>query len=446
MMKLFIYLILLNFLLMILEIKFLTFILFNMIFFMNLILIFSINYGFYWMLVYSWMGLDLMSMMLLILSLWIISLIFLTSNNFKNLKFYSFNMMMLLIFLILSFLSMNFFLFYLFFEISLIPTFILIMGWGYQAERLNASMYMLLYTLFASLPLLILLFYIYNYLNSLNYMILLNQNLNFKLNDFILFFYLIFAFLVKLPMFMFHLWLPKAHLEAPVTGSMILAAVLLKLGGYGCMRSLMFMLNLVKKFNYLFSGICIFGMIYLSLLSMRCNDFKLIVAYSSIVHMSMMLLGLISMSGTGWLGSFLMMIGHGFCSSALFLIVNFFYLKTKSRNLLLNKGLIIFFPSLILWWFLFCICNMAAPVSLNLVSEILILMSMFNWSVNLLMFLGLGMYMSAMYSLYLFTYSSHGNTNNLLKKLSFNSTNEFLNLSIHWIPLNLMILKMNFFI
>nr|YP_011003923.1 NADH dehydrogenase subunit 4 [Eurytoma acutibialis]WPS67063.1 NADH dehydrogenase subunit 4 [Eurytoma acutibialis] len=442
MMKMYMYMFMLNLLLNLINLNMLMIIMFNLIIFMSFIYLISMNLNFNWMMIYSWLGIDNLSMILVFLSIWIIGLMFFASIKFKNLKFYSFILLLLLNFLYLSFSSMNYFMFYLFFEISLIPTFILIMGWGYQPERINASMHMLLYTMFASLPLLLLLYYLYNYYNSLNYMIMMNNMLNLEINNFILYFYMIFAFLVKLPLFMFHLWLPKAHIEAPVTGSMILAAVLLKLGGYGCMRSMTFMLNLANKFNYLLVGICVFGMIYLSILSMRCNDFKLIVAYSSVVHMGMMMLGLVSMTLLGFFGSLVMMIGHGFCSSALFLMVNYFYERTKSRNMLMNKGMLIFLPSLSMWWFMFCVINMAAPVSLNLLSEIMILMSMFNWSFNHLCMLGLGMYFSAMYSLYLFSYIQHGMFSNLNLKILPNKISEFMNLVIHWIPLNFMVLKL----
>nr|YP_010180055.1 NADH dehydrogenase subunit 4 [Anisopteromalus calandrae]QUX32901.1 NADH dehydrogenase subunit 4 [Anisopteromalus calandrae] len=420
----------------------------NMILLMVISLVFmmSINFNMDWMNLYNWIGVDMISYVMILLSIWIISMMFFVSMDIKNKMKYSLVLLMLLLSLLMSFSSVNYFMFYLYFEISLLPTFLLIMGWGYQPERISASMFMLLYTLFASLPMMLIIFILYDLMNSLNYMIIMNKLLNFGWMEELIYFYMIFAFLVKIPAYTLHFWLPKAHVEAPIAGSMILAGVMLKLGGYGLMRSMLMMLNYSIMMNYFMIINALLGMITLSLVCLRQYDMKVLVAYSSVVHMGMMMCGMMSMMTWGFLGGFMMMFAHGLCSSALFILVNYLYIRTKSRNLYINKGMMMFFPSMSMWWFMICSCNMSSPVSLNLLSELMIVMVMLNWSIYIMILLMLGMYFSAMYSLYLFSYSQHGQGNSLLTKLFNNNILEYNVLLFHWIPLNLLIVKLEMFI
>nr|WPS67076.1 NADH dehydrogenase subunit 4 [Hyssopus sp. 1 HHL-2023a] len=453
MMKLLISVFMLNFILMFMNNKYIKLFIYNMLMYFIFIMLIS-NNNYMWMMIYSWVGVDMVSYVLIMLTLWIISLMFLVSLKLKkNVKLFSFMLIMLLLFLLLCFCSMNYFLFYLFFEMSIIPTFLLIMGWGYQPERVEASMYMLLYTMFFSLPLLLIIYYLYFFHLSLHYEFLLNFQICLYSGDYlfkefmesVFYNYMILAFLVKLPIFMLHMWLPKAHVEAPVSGSMILAGVMLKLGGYGSYRSMLMMLELSIKNNIFYMINSLFGFIILSGVCLRQYDMKLLVAYSSVVHMSMMLMGMMTMMYWGFFGGILMMIGHGFCSPAMFVMVNYFYERTNSRSMMINKGLNYFFPSMMLWWFLICIANMSAPITLNLLSEIMILCSMLNWSLYIILFLMVGMFISACYSLYLFSYVMHGKYSSLLMKIFPMSMNEYLIMIMHWIPLNFLILKLDMF-
>nr|AXR86020.1 NADH dehydrogenase subunit 4 [Gonatocerus sp. ZCS-2018] len=416
---------------------------FNYMFIMMFMYLIFNNYNLYWMNMYYFISTDKMSFMMSLLSIYIISLMLMV-KNFKLNNFYLLNLLILLLFLLLSFNMMNYFLFYLFFEMSMIPTFILVMMWGYQPERINASLYMLFYTLFFSLPLLIILFIIFNKFKTLNFYFLNNMIMLLNYDKFIFYMFMLMAFLVKLPMYLLHLWLPKAHVEAPVTGSMILAGVMLKLGGYGIIRSMMMMMNFCLKFNNIIMSLALLGMFNLSLICLRQNDLKSLVAYSSVVHMMMMLIGLMMMNNFSINGSLLLMISHGLCSSALFYLVNLSYMKIKSRNLLINKGMIMIMPSLSMWWFLFCILNMAAPPSMNLLSELFILNCFLNWSMKMIFFMMLIMLLSMMYSLYLFSYSQHGSYLNNYKNYLIINNNNYLNLIMHWIPLNFYFLNMNF--
>nr|AZL93213.1 NADH dehydrogenase subunit 4 [Eupelmus sp. ZJUH_2016012] len=406
-----------------------------------LILLVSFNNSMNWQMLYGFLGIDYLSFLMIFLTIWIMSLMFLVI--FKNMsKLIVMNLMFLMFSLMLCFMSMNYFIFYLMFEISLIPTFYLILGFGYQPERMNAGMYMLLYTLFASLPLMILIFYLFKKMNTLNYLYLLNSIQSYDFMNEFFYIVMIFAFVIKLPVFLFHYWLPKAHVEAPLVGSMILAGVMLKLGGYGIMRSLLMMINLSIKYNFLLFSMSLVGLLNLSILCLRQNDMKLMVAYSSVVHMGLMLMGLLTFSMIGYMGGLIMMLGHGLCSSAMFFIVNLMYERSKSRNMYLSKGFLMIYPILSMWWFMMCVNNMSSPPSLNLLSELLLICSSLNWSYNIIFILMIGMYLSASYSLYLYTFSNHGKLSSYIIKNKILTINEFMGILFHWIPLNLLFLKM----
>nr|QUE26648.1 NADH dehydrogenase subunit 4 [Ilythea japonica] len=413
----------------------------NMLFMLSFFMIlFNYNYGMFTGISY-FLGVDMISYGLMLLSLWICALMMMASekiykyNNY--LVLFMLNVLLLLLLLLLTFSSMNLFMFYLFFEGSLIPTLFLILGWGYQPERLQAGLYLLFYTLLVSLPMLLGIFYIYNNLYTMNFYLLINYCFNNEL----LYYVMILAFLVKMPMFLVHLWLPSAHVEAPVSGSMILAGIMLKLGGYGLIRVLSFLQNLGLKYNFIWVSISLVGGFLVSLICLRQVDLKSLIAYSSVAHMGIVLAGLMTMTYWGLSGSYTLMIAHGLCSSGLFCLANISYERLGSRSLLINKGLLNFMPSMTLWWFLLSSANMAAPPTLNLLGEIILLNSIISWSWVSMLMLSMISFFGAAYTLYLYAYSQHGKLNSGIYTFSMGKIREYLLLMLHWLPLNILIMK-----
>nr|QGR24002.1 NADH dehydrogenase subunit 4 [Drosophila koepferae] len=412
-----------------------------LLFFMSFVMLLMNNFLNYWTSISYFLGGDMLSYGLILLSLWICSLMLMASesvykyNSYKNL--FLLNVVMLLLLLVLTFSSMSLFMFYLFFESSLIPTLFLILGWGYQPERLQAGIYLLFYTLLVSLPMLIGIFYLMNKTGTMNFYLMNNYMFNYD----ILYFCLMSAFLVKMPMFLVHLWLPKAHVEAPVSGSMILAGIMLKLGGYGMLRvvSVLQLINL--KYSFVWISISLVGGVLVSLVCLRQTDLKSLIAYSSVAHMGIVLAGLLTMTYWGLCGSYSLMIAHGLCSSGLFCLANISYERLGSRSLLINKGMLNFMPAMALWWFLLSSANMAAPPTLNLLGEISLLNSIVSWSWISMIMLSLLSFFSAAYTLYLYSFSQHGKIFSGVYAFSNGKIREYLLLLLHWLPLNLLILK-----
>nr|ADQ12833.1 NADH dehydrogenase subunit 4 [Lepidogalaxias salamandroides] len=395
------------------------------------------------------MATDPLSTPLLSLTCWILPLMILASQHHILLepkiqqRTYLTLMTLLQIFLIMAFSATELLMFYIMFEATLIPTLFIITRWGNQAERLNAGTYFLFYTLASSLPLLTALLLLQKDTGTLS-ILMVNLNQPFLIQswgDKIWWAACLLAFLVKMPLYSLHLWLPKAHVEAPIAGSMVLAAILLKLGGYGMMRiSATFYLP-ENVLIYPFMALALWGVIMTGLICLRQTDLKSLIAYSSVGHMSMVAAAILIQTPWSFAGATILMIAHGLTSSALFCLANTSYERTHSRTMMLARGTQITLNLMSAWWLVATLANLALPPLPNLMGELMIIMSLFNWSYWTLIMTGAGTLITVAYSLYLFITTQQGPTPNNINSITPSFTREHLLMSLHLIPLILLILK-----
>nr|YP_010045723.1 NADH dehydrogenase subunit 4 [Discogobio macrophysallidos]QPG24598.1 NADH dehydrogenase subunit 4 [Discogobio macrophysallidos] len=397
----------------------------------------------------TYVATDPLSTPLLVLTCWLLPLMILASQNHINpepisrQRSYITLLASLQTFLIMAFGATEIIMFYIMFEATLIPTLIIITRWGNQTERLNAGTYFLFYTLAGSLPLLVALLLLQQSTGTLS-MLVLQYSQPLQLNSWghtIWWAGCLIAFLVKMPLYGVHLWLPKAHVEAPVAGSMVLAAVLLKLGGYGMMRMMVMLDPLSKELAYPFIILALWGIIMTGSICLRQTDLKSLIAYSSVSHMGLVAGGILIQTPWGFSGAIILMIAHGLVSSALFCLANTAYERTHSRTMILARGLQVIFPLTAVWWFIANLANLALPPLPNLMGEIMIITTLFNWSPWTILLTGLGTLITAGYSLYMFLMSQRGPAPSHIMGLQPFHTREHLLMTLHLIPIILLMTK-----
>jgi NADH-quinone oxidoreductase subunit M len=306
------------------------------------------------------------------------------------------------------FVSLDLFLFYCFWEVMLIPMYLLIGIWGSPNRRIYAAVKFFLYTMFGSLLMLVAILYLYFFNGSQTGIYTFDLLELYKLTipyhiQVWLFLAFALAFAIKVPMFPFHTWLPDAHTEAPTVGSVLLAAVLLKMGTYGFLRfNLPLFPSASIDFIPLISILALIGIIYGALVAMVQKDVKRLVAFSSVSHLGFVMLGIFTFTVQGISGGILQMLNHGFSTGALFLIVGMLYERRHTRLIDEFGGLSKVMPIYATFFMIVTLSSIGLPGLNGFVGEFLILLGTFKVNVTYAVFAATGVILSAVYMLWMF--------------------------------------------
>ena len=371
------------------------------------------------------LGVDGISFFFLFLTTLLIPLCLLISWNSvgHDLKEFLISFLVLDFLLIGVFCVLDLLFFYIFFESVLIPMYLIVGVWGSRERKILAAYYFFIYTLLGSVVMLISIIYILEQVGTTDYETLLTFSFS-ELEQKFLWFSFFLSFASKVPMVPVHLWLPEAHVEAPTAGSVILAGVLLKLGTYGFIR---FSLPLFPQASFFFTPlvytISAVGIIYTSFTAIRQTDFKRIIAYTSIAHMNLVMLGIFSFNTIGLEGAIFQSLSHGFVASALFIIISIVYDRYRTRLVQYYGGLASVMPLYIFIFLVFTMANIGLPGTSSFVGEFLILTGSFKVNTSITFLGATSMVIGGGYSLWLFNRIAYGN-------LKIQYTSKFLDLNL----------------
>lgn len=358
-------------------------------------------------------GLDNISLLFFLLSNLLIFLCIIFIYNDRFFKFYAFNLLFLNFILLLIFSILNLLLFYIFFEAVLIPMFLLIGFFGSRERKVWANYMLVFYTICGSLFMLLGIIYIFIISGTFSIEFLLNYNFS-ETEQYFLWLAFFLSFASKIPIFPLHIWLPEAHVEAPTVGSVILAGILLKLGVYGLIRfNLSFFPLASLFFTPLIFSLCTLGIIYASFTAIRQIDLKRIIAYSSIAHMNLIVIGIFSFNFLGFEGALFQSISHGFVSSALFFLIGILYSRYHTRSLYYYSGLVQIMPIFSFYFLFFTMSNIALPGTSSFIGELLLLMGSFFSNFFITFFVVSCVVLGGSYSLWLYNKIIYGNIKSL---------------------------------